>query len=201
MLSSPGETDADIAVGEGQSLGIPMSFGGPGFGFMACHQEYLRKMPGRIVGQTVDHQGRTGYVLTMQTREQHIRREKATSNICTNHALMALMGSIYMAAMGRQGLKDVAMLCAQKAHYALREISTKTKFVPAFTGPFFKEFVVVSPVPVEAVQDVLSKEKILGAVDIARDYPEMKDHLSFCVTEKRTRAEIDSLVRALAVLS
>ncbi len=197
VLAPAGELGASIAVGEGQGLGVEMSFGGPGFGFLACREQFVRRMPGRLIGQTTDTQGRRGFVLTLQTREQHIRREKATSNICTNQALMALRAAIYLGCLGKQGIREVGEACLQKSHYALREIQAKTKFKPAFAAPFFKEFSLVSPVPAEKVQEQLKRRSILGGIPMDRFYPELKGHLLFSVTEKRTKAEIDLLVEAL----
>lgn len=195
ILKSPGELGADIAVGEGQSLGNSLSFGGPYLGFMAVTEKLMRKMPGRIVGETVDKDGNRGFVLTLQTREQHIRREKATSNICSNQALNALIATIYMTIMGKEGLKEAANLCLQKAHYAYSELIKTGKFSIVFTGPFFKEFVVKSNVPVKELNDRLLESKIIGGYDIGKNYPELKNGWLVAVTEKRTKEEIDKLVR------
>jgi glycine dehydrogenase subunit 1 len=200
LLASPGELGVSVCVGEGQSLGTDMSFGGPTLGFLACQDAYIRRMPGRLIGQTKDTQGRRGFVLTLQTREQHIRREKATSNICSNEALVALRAAIYLAAMGKEGIKETANLCLQKSHYAFAEIEKKTRFKAAFKSPFFKEFTLKSPFPAARVREHLASRGILGGTDLGASYPESKDHLLFCVTEKRTRAEIDALVKALGEL-
>ena len=197
LLKSPGELGADLVVGEGQALGIPLNFGGPYLGFFATKMEHVRKMPGRVVGATVDTEGKRGYCLTFQTREQHIKRERATSNICTNEALVALAATVYMAAMGRQGLRDVAGLCLQKAAYARQKISRIEGYSVPFSAPSFKEFVVKTPVSTKVIQERLLFEKILSGLDLGMSYPELKDHILFCVTEKRTRGEIDRLVKVL----
>lgn len=197
LLKPPGEYGADIVCGEGQSLGNPMAFGGPYLGFFATKTELVRRMPGRLVGETVDSRGQRGFVLTLQTREQHIRREKATSNICSNEALCALAALVYLSVMGKRGLKEVAAQSAAKAHYARERIASIPGWSAAFTAPFFKEFVVKAPVDGETVQKQLLTKKILGGTDLGRWYPELKNHLLFAVTEKRSRAEIDALVAAL----
>lgn len=194
LLKSPGESGADIVVGEGQSLGNPLSFGGPYLGFLATTKQLMRRMPGRIVGETTDSEGRRGFVLTIQTREQHIRREKATSNICSNQALNALAATVYMTVLGKQGLKDVANLCLQKAHYLNEQLIKSGKFKPAFSAPFFKEFVVKGTCPVGDLNNKLLSEKIIGGYPLKRDYPELEDGWLLAVTEKRTRQEIDILV-------
>jgi len=195
VLKSPGELGADIVVGEGQALGNPVSFGGPYLGFFAATEKLMRKMPGRIVGETVDKFGNRGFVLTIQTREQHIRREKATSNICSNEALNALTATIYLTLLGKQGLKEVAHLCLQKAHYTFDQLVKTGKFSPAFTAPFFKEFVLRTDTPVQELNQRLLREKIIGGYDLGRDYPELAPGWLIAVTEKRTRSEIDALVR------
>ena len=200
LLKPPGETGADIVIGEGQSLGNPMSFGGPYLGFFAAKQELLRKMPGRIVGQTVDKEGRRGFVLTIQTREQHIRREKATSNICSNEALNALAATIYLTAMGKQGLQEVAALCVQKAHYAYDQLIKTGCFVPVFNAPFFKEFTVNYKGDVRVLNDNLLQNRILGGYHLEKNYPELKQAWLIAVTEKRTKQEIDTLVGKAAAL-
>lgn len=197
LLKSPGEMGADIVVGEGQSLGVPLNYGGPYLGFFAAKMEHIRKMPGRIVGATTDREGKTGYCLTFQTREQHIKRERATSNICTNQALVALAATVYMAAMGRQGLREVAGLCLQKTAYAREKIGGIEGYSIPFSAPVFKEFVIKTPVPPSVIAERLNGEKILGGLDLGAWYPELEGHILFCVTEKRTREEIDRLVSIL----
>ena len=191
VVQTPGEWDFDIAVGDGQSLGIPMCFGGPYVGFMACRKDYVRKMPGRIVGQTQDADGKRCFVLTLQAREQHIRREKATSNICSNQSLMALYVTVYMSLMGKEGLAKVNSLSSAGAHYLYGELLKTGKFEPVFDKPFLKEFVLKPLVPVEKLQQKLLDEGFFGALATEEGY------VSFCVTEKRTRAEVDSLVEAV----
>ena len=191
VVRTPGEWDFDIAVGDGQSLGIPMCFGGPYVGFMACRKDYVRKMPGRIVGQTQDADGKRCFVLTLQAREQHIRREKATSNICSNQSLMALYVTVYMSLMGKEGLVKVNSLSSAGAHYLYGELLKTGKFEPVFDKPFLKEFVLKPLVPVEKLQQKLLDEGFFGALATEEGY------VSFCVTEKRTRAEVDSLVEAV----
>lgn len=191
VVRTPGEWDFDIAVGDGQSLGIPMCFGGPYVGFMACRKDYVRKMPGRIVGQTQDADGKRCFVLTLQAREQHIRREKATSNICSNQSLMALYVTVYMSLMGKEGLAKVNSLSSAGAHYLYEELLKTGKFEPVFDKPFLKEFVLKPLVPVEKLQQKLLGEGFFGALATEEGY------VSFCVTEKRTRAEVDSLVEAV----
>lgn len=191
VVRTPGEWDFDIAVGDGQSLGIPMCFGGPYVGFMACRKDYVRKMPGRIVGQTQDADGKRCFVLTLQAREQHIRREKATSNICSNQSLMALYVTVYMSLMGKEGLAKVNSISSAGAHYLYGELLKTGKFEPVFDKPFLKEFVLKPLVPVEKLQQKLLDEGFFGALATEEGY------VSFCVTEKRTRAEVDSLVEAV----
>lgn len=198
LLKSPGELGADIAVGDGQSLGNSLSFGGPYLGFMAVTEKLMRKMPGRIVGETVDKDGNRGFVLTLQTREQHIRREKATSNICSNQALNALIATIYLTLMGKEGLKEAANLCLQKSHYAYDELIKTGKFSPVFNKPFFKEFVVKSSEPISELNSKLLRSNIIGGYDVEKNYPELKDCWLVAVTEKRTKEEIDNLIRKAA---
>ena len=197
MFKAPGDYGADIAVAEGQPLGIPVSFGGPYLGIFACCKEYVRQMPGRIVGKTVDVDGRPGYMMTMVTREQYIRREKAISNICTSEALMALAAAVYLATLGKRGLKQVAELCYHKAHYAAEAISKLKGYSLAFQQPFFKEFVIRCPVAPSKINEALFKEKIIGGLDISH----MIDNgMLLCATEMNTKQEIDKLVEILGKL-
>jgi len=193
ILKSPGELGADIVVGEGQALGKSMSFGGPYLGLFACKDEYLRQMPGRIIGETRDADGKRGYVLTLQVREQHIKRERATSNICTNEALMALIAAVYMSAMGKHGIRKAAELCLLKSHYAADGLTRKPGVSLAFFAPFFKEFVLKIPGKVAALNKKLLKNGILGGLDLGAYYPELDRHVLLAVTEKRTKEEIDRL--------
>lgn len=188
LLKTPGEWGADIAVGDGQSLGIPMSFGGPSLGYMCCTEKLMRKMPGRIVGQTLDSNGNRAFVLTLQAREQHIRRQKATSNICSNESLMALYVTIYMSVMGKQGLKEAAQLSYAGAHYLCDELLKTGHFRLSFNRPFFNEFCVKYDGDVDALRQKLEANGILGGVKTATD------EIMFAVTEKRTKDEIDRLV-------
>ena len=196
LLTPPGEYSADIAVAEGQSLGWPVSFGGPFLGLFACRQQYLRQMPGRIVGRTTDMDGRTGYVLTLQTREQHIRRERATSNICTNQQLVGLAAAVYLAAVGKQGLRQIAETCYHKSHYAAQRIAALPGYSLAFQTPFFKEFTVRCPKPPAQLLARLLEQGIIGGLDVS---DEMENGMLVCVTETNTRQEIDRLVEALAL--
>ena len=199
VLAAPGEYGADIAVGEMMSFGNTMSYGGPALGFMASKQKYMRLLPGRLVGQTVEEGGekQTGYVLTLQTREQHIRRERATSNICTNQSLLAVGATIYLAALGKQGFRELGELCLQKAHYAFRQISALPGFEAAFNAPFFDEFVIKAPVATQELQQRFEQAGIIGGYDLSLDYPDMENCLLFCVTETRTKEDIDRLVDVL----
>jgi glycine dehydrogenase subunit 1 len=196
LLRRPREYGADIVVAEGQGLGNPMSYGGPYLGIMACREEYVRKMPGRIVGETTDRNGKRCWVLTLQTREQHIRREKATSNICTNQGLYALRASIYLAAVGPSGLRLAAELSTRKAHYAADQLARVPGLTLAFEGPFFKEFVIRSARDPGKVLAEVGRLGYHGGIAIGRWYPELADGILVTVTEKRTRDEIDGLVRA-----
>ncbi len=198
LLKTPGQLGADIAVGDAQPLGIPMSYGGPTCGFMACKEPFMRKMPGRLVGATTDRAGRRAFCLTLQTREQHIRRERATSNICTNQGLLALRVAIYLSAMGKRGAARVASLCLDKAHYAAGQIAGIEGFELRFNAPFFKEFVVRTRKDVNRVLDHARSKGILAGVALGHWYPELKDCLLIAVTEKRTKAEIDALAAVLA---
>src|SRR6266542_896690 len=198
LLTPPGALGADIVVGEGQGLGVPMSYGGPNLGVFAAKQELVRRMPGRLVGATVDVDGQRGFVLTLQTREQHIRREKATSNICTNVALCALMATVYVAIMGKRGLSIVGELSLAKAHYAAAEFSKVPGVRLRFTAPFFKEFTLQLPKSPERIAKRLMKDKILAGVPLKAFDRSQKECLLVAVTEKRTRAEIDAYASALA---
>ena len=192
VLKTPGECGADIAVGEGQSLGIPLSYGGPYVGYMCCTEKLIRKMPGRIVGKTLDNRGQRAFVLTLQAREQHIRRQKATSNICSNQSLMALFVTIYMSLMGRQGLKEAAEQSYGGAHYLCDELLKTGKFSLAYDRPFFNEFFVRYDGDADALYQRFLDAGILGGV-------RLKDGFLFAVTEKRTREEIDNLVKIAAL--
>lgn len=196
-LEPPGAYDADIAVGEGQPLGIPLSFGGPYLGLMSARKKHIRNLPGRIVARTVDTEGKPGYVLALQTREQHIRRERATSNICTNQALCALAASVYTATMGRTGMAEVARQCTAKAHYLASGIAGVDGFSTETSTPFFREFVVQTPVPAAQVVEVGIKHGILAGVALDRFNPEWKHRLLVAVTEKRTKPEMDAYCRFL----
>ncbi len=198
LLKPPGAFGADIVVGEGQGLGAGLSFGGPYLGFFATRQKYVRKMAGRLVGQTVDAEGERGFVLTLTTREQHIRRERATSNICTNQGLVVLAAAVYMAALGKCGMRRVAELCYHRAHYAQQQIGQIEGFSVVGDAPFFKEFVVRCPRPVAEINDYLLNEwGIIGGYDLGRDYAALKNHMLVCVTEMNPREDIDMLVEAL----
>ena len=197
LLKRPGELGADIVVGDGQALGIPMSYGGPSLGFMACKANLMRRMPGRLVGATKDRIGRRAFCLTLQTREQHIRRDRATSNICTNQGLMALRVAIYLSAMGRQGLTKVASLCLDKSHYAAERICHLTGFEMRFGAPFFKEFVIRTTKRVDRVLKAGRAKGLLAGVPLGRWYDDLQDCLLIAVTEKRTKQDIDEWVAAL----
>jgi len=198
LLKPPGAFGADVVVGDGQGMGGGLNYGGPYLGFFATRMKHVRKMAGRLVGQTVDAEGERGFVLTLSTREQHIRRERATSNICTNQGLMVLAATIYMSALGRCGMRQVAELCYHKAHYAADRIDELAGYSVLRDKPFFKEFVVRCPRPVDEVNDYLLDEwGIIGGYDLARDYPHLENHMLLCVTEMNPREEIDALVEAL----
>ena len=192
---------ADIVVGEGQPMGLPLSFGGPYIGFLATRDKWLRRTPGRIVGQTVDQEGTRGFVLTIQAREQHIRRDKATSNICSNEALCSLAVAVYLSALGREGLRQVANLCLQKAHFAQTAILELPGFQPVFDRPFFHEFVTRCPRPPQEIQRELQEAGIVAGLDLGRYYPELAGCLLTAVTEKRTREDIELLVGMLKEVS
>ena len=198
LLRRPGQYGADIAVAEGQSLGNPMSFGGPCLGILACREKFVHRMPGRLAGQTVDRRGRRCWVLTLQTREQHIRREKATSNICTNQGLLALRAAVYLAAMGPQGMRSLAELCLHKAHYAMERLTAAASLKPAFDRPVFKEFVVrAADGRVHDRLEAAGRQGILAGLALERWYPELADCLLVAVTEKRTKDQIDHLAAAV----
>ena len=193
VLKTPGEWGADIAVGDGQSLGIPMQWGGPYVGYMCCTEKLIRKMPGRIVGMTQDNRGQRAFVLTLQAREQHIRRQKATSNICSNQSLMALWATVYMSLMGKQGLKEAAELSYAGAHYLCDELLKTGKFCLVYNQPFFNEFVVRYSGDVDALQKRLTENGIFGGIKVG------SDQLMFAVTEKRTKEEVDNLIKIAAL--
>jgi glycine dehydrogenase subunit 1 len=197
LIKPPSAYDADIVTGEGQPLGIPLSFGGPYLGLFATKREYVRKMAGRLAGETVDTKGNRGYVLTLNTREQHIRRENATSNICTNQGLISLASTVYLSLLGKNGLQDLAKLNYQKAHYAADQISTVPGFSVNPVQPFFNEFVVQCPIPAAELNEKLLEHDILGGYDLGQDYPDLKYELLVAVTELTSRAEIDYLVAVL----
>ena len=195
MLQTPGHYGADIVTGDGQPLGIPTSYGGPYVGLFAAKQEFIRQMPSRLSGRTLDKNGKTGYVLTLQTREQHIRRERATSNICTNEALYALAATIYLAAMGKQGMRQVAELCYHKAHYAAAHIGQLPGYSLPINGPFFQEFVVQCPASPAEINKKLMDRNILGGLDVSEKIP---NGMLLCVTEMNSKEDIDALVAALS---
>jgi glycine cleavage system P protein (glycine dehydrogenase) subunit 1 len=198
LLERPGDYGADIVVAEGQSLGTPLGFGGPYLGIMAARESHMRKLPGRLVGQTLDRCGRRTFVLTLQTREQHIRRDKATSNICTNQGLLALRATIYLAAMGPTGLRAAADLAARKARYLADRLHAIDGFRLRFGSPFLREFVLQCETPVHQVLDRLEAADIVGGVPLGRFCPDLADCLLVAVTEKRTRAELDRYASALS---
>lgn len=201
MLKTPGEFGADIVTAEGQPLGIPLSYGGPYLGVFATKKEYVRKMAGRLIGETIDNRGQRAYVLTLTAREQHIRREKATSNICTNQGLMALAATVYMSLLGKHGLRQVAELCYQKAHYAAKQISGVKGFSLWSNDPFYHEFVVRCPAPVAEINAHLLEHGILGGYDLGQVSAKMADLMLVAVTEMNSKEEIDLLVEVLAEVS
>jgi glycine dehydrogenase subunit 1 len=200
LFKSPGEIGADIVVGEGQPLGIPLSYGGPYLGFFATKQKYVRKIAGRIVGETVDADGTRAYTMTLRPREQDIRREKATSNICTNQGLMSVGTAAYLSLMGKHGIKEVAKLNYHKAHYAANQIDALSGYEVDFSKPFFNEFVVKCPVPVAEVNAHLIEQGIVGGYDLGQDYDHLSGHMLVAVTEMNRRDEIDQLVSTLSEL-
>ncbi len=197
ILKPPGSLGADIVVGEAQAFGNPISYGGPHIGFLATKGEYLKKLPGRISGITVDTEGERGFILTLQAREQHIRRERATSNICTNQALNALAATIYLALVGKTGLKKIAEICAHRAHYACKRITEIPGFEICFDAPFFNEFAVSCPSPPIDINKALLQKKIIGGLDLGRFYKDLENSMLFCFTEMNPRKEIEGLIGAL----
>ncbi|MFV0387453.1 MAG: aminomethyl-transferring glycine dehydrogenase subunit GcvPA [Pyrinomonadaceae bacterium] len=198
LLKTPGECGADIVVAEGQSFGVPMSFGGPHVGLFACKQKYVRTMPGRLAGVAYDKNGNRGFVLTLATREQHIRREKATSNICTNQGLIALAATIYLETMGKRGLQELAVQNAQKAAYAAKQIESLNGFSITFSAPKFNEFVVTAPKNAKELLESISSEfGILGGIPLSKFYPQHDNDFLVCVTETNAKEQIDQLVSAL----
>ena len=201
MLKTPGEMGADVVVGEGQPLGLPMWYGGPSLGFFTTKKSYVHKMAGRLVGETVDNRGQRSYVLTLTAREQHIKRERATSNICSNQGLLALGSAIYMSVLGKTGMKQVAELCYQKAHYAAETLSKIPGYGLCFSDPFFHEFSLCCPKPVAEINAHLLDHGILGGYDLSQDYPSLPNHMLIAVTEMNSKEEIDMLAEVLAEVS
>lgn len=197
LVKNPGSQGADIVCGEGQSFGIPRTFGGPGLGMFASKNQYMRNMPGRLIGQTKDKDGKRGFVLTLSTREQHIRREKATSNICSNQGLCATTAAMYMASLGRTGMRELAMLNHDKAEYLKTELK-KAGISVSFDSPTFNEFVAEFPEGFEATYEELLKKNIVAGLPLAPYYPELANHYLFCVTETKTKADMDALVKAVS---
>jgi glycine dehydrogenase subunit 1 len=201
LLKSPGAMGADIVVGEAQTLGVPLSYGGPYLGFFATRKKHVRKIAGRIIGETVDSEGKRAYVMTLRPREQDIKRERASSNICTNQGLMALAASVYMATMGKYGMRKVAELNYHKAHYAADQIDKIQGFKVSREKPFFNEFMVKTLKPVSEINEMLIQEGIIGGYDLGQDYPHLENHMLVCVTEMNSRQEIDRLVELLESVS
>ena len=200
LIQDPGSLDVDIVCGEGQPLGVPLASGGPYFGFMCCRKEYVRQLPGRIVGRTHDAQGREGFVLTLQAREQHIRRAKATSNICTNQGLMVTAATIYMSLLGASGLREVAVTSHQRAMQLLQALKTIEGVELAFQGPIFHEFVLRLTQPVDGVLKALQARGIQGGYALTKDFPELGESLLVCATETKTPQELQQYQDVLAVV-
>jgi glycine dehydrogenase subunit 1 len=198
MFKTPGAMDADIVVGEGQPLGIPMWYGGPSLGFFTTRKKYVHKMAGRLVGETVDTRGQKAYVLTLTAREQHIKRERATSNICSNQGLLALASAVYLSLVGKKGFRQVAETCYHKAHYAAEQLSKLPGMGLCFTEPYFHEFALCVGQPVEEVNAHLLEHGIIGGYDLGKDYPALKDHMLVAVTEMNSKEEIDAFVEVMA---
>jgi glycine dehydrogenase subunit 1 len=201
LFKTPGSMGADVVVGDGQPLGIPMWYGGPSVGFFTTRKQYVHKMAGRLVGETVDNKGQRAYVLTLTAREQHIKRERATSNICTNQGLIALGTAVYLSVLGKTGLRQVANLCYQKAHYAAEQLSKIDGMGLCFTEPFFHEFAFCVNRPVEEVNAHLLDHGIIGGYDLGQDYPALKDHMLIAVTEMNSKEDIDTFVEVLSEVS
>jgi len=201
LLKSPGHCGADIVVAEGQSFGVPLSFGGPYVGLFATREKYARQIPGRLVGEAYDKIGRRGFVLTLATREQHIRREKATSNICTNEGLIALAATVYLETLGRKGIQEVAQHCLQKAAYAAKQISALPGFSLPFSGARFNEFVVRAPINASELLARLGDKGIDGGIALSRFWSDNPNDFLVCVTELNTREQIDALIAGLNSLS
>jgi glycine dehydrogenase subunit 1 len=198
LFKTPGSMGADIVVGDGQPLGIPMWYGGPSVGFFTTRKNYVHKMAGRLVGETIDNRGQRAYVLTLTAREQHIKRERATSNICTNQGLIALGTAVYLSLLGKKGLRQVAELCYQKAHYAAQQLSQIDGIGLCFTEPFFHEFTLCVDRPVAEVNAYLLEHGILGGYDLSQDYPSLQNHMLIAVTEMNSKQDIDVLVEVLS---
>jgi glycine dehydrogenase subunit 1 len=201
LFKTPGSMGADVVVGDGQPLGIPMWYGGPSVGFFTTRKNFVHKMAGRLVGETVDNKGQRAYVLTLTAREQHIKRERATSNICTNQGLIALGTAVYLSLLGKSGLRQVANLCYQKAHYAAEQLSKLPGMGLCFSEPFFHEFALCVGRPVEEVNEHLLEHGIIGGYDLGQDYPALKDHMLVAVTEMNSKDDIDMLVEVLSEVS
>ncbi len=197
LLKTPGEMDADVVVGDGQPLGIPLWYGGPYLGFFTTKKAYVHKMAGRLVGETVDAHGQRSYVLTLTAREQHIKRERATSNICSNQGLLALASAVYLSLLGKTGMRQVAELCYHRAHYAAQRLSQLKGYGLCYTDPFFHEFVLCCPKPVSEVNAHLLEHGILGGYDLSQDYPTLKSHMLMAFTEMNSKEEIDTLIEVL----